>query len=247
MEEQIDYYRARAPEYDDWWLRTGRYEPDDDFGRRWEAGKDELEDALRGVRSHGRRPRARGGNRQPHRRHWRRSRAWITSRPSTAPTKPWPSPARRSPTPSRVTFVHTDLFTWRPPRQFDVVAFGFWLSHVPPQRFEAFWRLVRDALRPDGRVFFVDNAVPIEQAATANGRQVNTPWSQTWLDQGVSLRTLADGRRVPHRQALLVPRRARAGARPRSGGRRWCDEHQQLFIHGAASSVGLEALGSVLG
>ncbi len=24
--EQAAYYRARAPEYDDWWQRTGRYD-----------------------------------------------------------------------------------------------------------------------------------------------------------------------------------------------------------------------------
>ncbi len=36
--------------------------------------------------------------------------------------------------------------------------FAFWLSHVPPERFESFWSLVADCLRDDGRVFFVDDA-----------------------------------------------------------------------------------------
>ena len=31
VQEQIAYYRARAPEYDDWWLRTGRYDSGDEF------------------------------------------------------------------------------------------------------------------------------------------------------------------------------------------------------------------------
>jgi hypothetical protein len=26
LREQADYYRARAPEYDQWWLREGRYD-----------------------------------------------------------------------------------------------------------------------------------------------------------------------------------------------------------------------------
>jgi len=29
LQEQIAYYRARAPEYDNWWLRTGPYESDE--------------------------------------------------------------------------------------------------------------------------------------------------------------------------------------------------------------------------
>jgi SAM-dependent methyltransferase len=32
----------------------------------------------------------------------------------------------------RVRFVRADLFAWRPDRRFDVVFFGFWISHVPP-------------------------------------------------------------------------------------------------------------------
>jgi SAM-dependent methyltransferase len=56
-----------------------------------------------------------------------------------------------------VRYVRADLFDWRPDDAHDVVFFGFWLSHVPPRRFAAFWDLVRSALRPGGRVFFVDS------------------------------------------------------------------------------------------
>ncbi len=57
-----------------------------------------------------------------------------------------------------VSFVEADIFAWRPDRRFDVVFFGFWLSHVPLERFETFWELVADCLKPGGRVFFVDDA-----------------------------------------------------------------------------------------
>jgi demethylmenaquinone methyltransferase/2-methoxy-6-polyprenyl-1,4-benzoquinol methylase len=56
----------------------------------------------------------------------------------------------------RVHFVSADLFGWRPDRRYDVVFFGCWLSHVPAERFASFWSLVADCLKPDGRVFFVD-------------------------------------------------------------------------------------------
>jgi len=58
----------------------------------------------------------------------------------------------------RVTFLKADLFSWTPPRRFDAVFFGFWISHVPLDRFEAFWELVASCLEPNGRVFFVDDA-----------------------------------------------------------------------------------------
>ena len=58
----------------------------------------------------------------------------------------------------RVRFMQADLFTWRPDRLYDVVFMGFWLSHVPAERFESFWSLVADCLAPAGRVFFADDA-----------------------------------------------------------------------------------------
>jgi SAM-dependent methyltransferase len=57
-----------------------------------------------------------------------------------------------------VRFIHADIFGWEPDRLYDAVVFGFWLSHVPPARFEAFWDLVSRALKPGGRVFFADDA-----------------------------------------------------------------------------------------
>jgi 2-polyprenyl-3-methyl-5-hydroxy-6-metoxy-1,4-benzoquinol methylase len=58
----------------------------------------------------------------------------------------------------RVRFIQADLFAWEPDRRYDVVFFGFWLSHVPPARFEPFWAVVADCLKPQGRVFFADDA-----------------------------------------------------------------------------------------
>jgi SAM-dependent methyltransferase len=59
---------------------------------------------------------------------------------------------------SRVRFLREDLFDFRPTCTYDAVFFGFWLSHVPMERFEGFWQMVRECLRPGGRVFFVDDA-----------------------------------------------------------------------------------------
>ena len=55
-----------------------------------------------------------------------------------------------------VNFVEADLFDWQPDERYDTVFFAFWLSHVPPGRFESFWGSLRNALATGGRVLFVD-------------------------------------------------------------------------------------------
>jgi SAM-dependent methyltransferase len=62
--------------------------------------------------------------------------------------------ARRAP---GVRFVEADLFAWEPDRRYDGVFFGFFLSHVPRERFDAFWAMVGRALKPGGRVVFADD------------------------------------------------------------------------------------------
>lgn len=57
-----------------------------------------------------------------------------------------------------------DLFRWEPEEVFDAVVFGFWLSHVPPSRFADFWAVLRRALAPHGRVFFIDDDHRAESA-----------------------------------------------------------------------------------
>jgi hypothetical protein len=57
-----------------------------------------------------------------------------------------------------VEFIQADVFGWRPPRRYDTVFFAFWLTHVPPARFAAFWSLVGAALAPGGWACFVDSS-----------------------------------------------------------------------------------------
>jgi SAM-dependent methyltransferase len=59
---------------------------------------------------------------------------------------------------ANVSFELADLFSWRPARRYDAVFFGFFLSHVPEERFASFWEVVGDALAPGGHVVFVDDA-----------------------------------------------------------------------------------------
>jgi demethylmenaquinone methyltransferase/2-methoxy-6-polyprenyl-1,4-benzoquinol methylase len=60
---------------------------------------------------------------------------------------------------ARVEYIEADLFEFRPPAKYDLVFAGFWLSHVPPARFESFWAMVADALAPGGCVVMVDDGI----------------------------------------------------------------------------------------
>lgn len=96
----------------------------------------------------------------------------------------------------RVRFIQADLFSWRPDRRYDAVVFGFWLSHVPPTRFESFWSLVADCLAPAGRVFFADDAYRTPGELVAGP---SSPVISRQLDDGTGYRLL----KVPHRPADL--------------------------------------------
>ncbi len=56
-----------------------------------------------------------------------------------------------------VRYIEADLLAWRADRRYDAVFFGFWISHVPEDKFTSFWSTVSDALKPGGRVFFFDD------------------------------------------------------------------------------------------
>ena len=83
-----------------------------------------------------------------------------------------------------VEYLCADVFAWEPTRQFDFVFFGFWLSHVPPKRFDSFWSTVRSCLKPCGRVGFVDE----DERAKSNEASISNEGTPT------ARRTLSDGR-----------------------------------------------------
>jgi protein-L-isoaspartate O-methyltransferase len=63
-----------------------------------------------------------------------------------------------------VTAVQQNLFRWQPEDRWDGVFFNNWLAHVPMPRLEQFWSTLSRALRPGGRVIFVD-VTPKESTA----------------------------------------------------------------------------------
>ncbi|HVS84344.1 MAG TPA: class I SAM-dependent methyltransferase [Gaiellaceae bacterium] len=148
LEEQKRYYAARAPEYDDWWYRRGRYALDSEQERGWLEDVAEAEARLREFAPRGDVLELAAGTGI-----WTRKLVPLARRvvavDANAETLALNTPAAE--------LVQADVFAWRPDERFDACFFSFWLSHVPEERFDEFWATVRDALKPGGRVFLVDS------------------------------------------------------------------------------------------
>src|SRR5262249_34365989 len=83
-------------------------------------------------------------------------------------------------------YVQAGLFAWRAGRRYDAVFFSFWLSHVPDDRFGAFWNTVGAALAPGGEAYLIDSA--FDPTSTAKDHAVPS------RESGVVTRKLNDGR-----------------------------------------------------
>ena len=155
LAEQIAYYRERAPEYDNWWDRVAQYELPPELMERWRAEVDASEGFVASLAPLGRVLELAAGTGVMTRRlvGLASSVVAVDASPEVLALN-----ESRGLGPS-VSYVLSDVFSWRPdpPGSFDTVFFSFWLSHVPPARFDEFWALVGDALAPGGRAVFLDN------------------------------------------------------------------------------------------
>ncbi len=157
LEEQLAYYRARAGEYDEWFLREGRHDRGPEWNRRWFSEVEEVRRELDRFGPTGEVLELACGTGL-----WTVELARYADRVTAVDASPEVMEINRarlkgSQIETPVQYVRADLFDWRPDEAYDVVFFGFWLSHVPPGRFAAFWELVRSALKPGGRALFVDS------------------------------------------------------------------------------------------
>jgi SAM-dependent methyltransferase len=153
LAEQRAYYRARAPEYDEWWQRRGRYDRGSVLAEEWDGQVAQVADALEAFGVRGDVLEIAGGT------GWWTQRLALTAGDLTViDSSPEVLDLNRDRVGrTDVEYLVVDLFKWQPPRAYDVVFFSFWLSHVPRSRFSAFWSLVRSCLAPEGRVFLIDN------------------------------------------------------------------------------------------
>jgi demethylmenaquinone methyltransferase/2-methoxy-6-polyprenyl-1,4-benzoquinol methylase len=152
-DDMAAYYEARAPEYDDWYLRRGRFEHGAIHDAAWDAELDAAGRWLDGLPWHGEIVELAAGT------GWWSPLLAARGELSLYDTSPSALDRARERLVAHGLRAHLHVRdAWdAPDRQVDGVFAGFWLSHVPRARLGAFLQLVRRWLKPDGRVAFIDS------------------------------------------------------------------------------------------
>jgi ubiquinone/menaquinone biosynthesis C-methylase UbiE len=219
LREQVEYYRARANEYDEWFLRQGRYDRGPEHRTAWFDEVALVEAALKQELQPGDVLELACGTGlwTQHLVRHHSSVVAVDASPEAIAIN------RRRVQSDAVAYVVADLFTWQPEARFDAAFFGFWLSHVPLNEFERFWAKVAASLKPKGRVFLVDSL--FEQASTARD---HAPLDQSGLVQ----RRLNDGREYTIVKVFYEP--ASLERRLSSlGWKGWIRSSGRFFLYGS--------------
>ncbi len=153
LNEKVNYYRARANEYDEWFYRYGRYDLGHEANTRWFAEANQVFTVLDALKLHGHILELAPGTGI-----WTERFLRTASSITAVDASPEMIAINRSRVGSnRVSYLQADLFTWHPTRTYEAVCFCFWLSHVPIERLDNFLSSAATALQPGGKVFFVDS------------------------------------------------------------------------------------------
>jgi len=161
-DDMVAYYEARAPEYDDWYLRRGRYARGAVHDTAWAAELDAAGRWLDGLDWHGRIVELAAGT------------GWwsplLAGRGELSIYDAASAPldlARERLLAHRLrAHIHVRDAWAEPEAEADGLFTGFWLSHVERERLVDFLALARRWLRPGGRFAFIDSlADPMSGAA----------------------------------------------------------------------------------
>jgi len=160
----VDYYTARAGEYDDWYLRRGRYERGPIHDAAWNAELDAAGGWLDRLPIGGRIVELAAGT------GWwspllaSKGELWLYD----AAEAPLERARERLVAHNLRAHIHV-RDAWAAPEgePADAVFAGFWLSHVPRDRTGAFLETARRWLRPGGRLAIIDS-LPDPQSGAAD-------------------------------------------------------------------------------
>ncbi len=164
IQDQIAYYRARAAEYDEWFYRQNRYDHGPQINQLWFDDVEQLVEAFQRLEPVDEALELAAGTGI-----WTERLVTLAHHVTVVDTSPEMIAINHSKLPSaNVTYVQQDIFAWEPEREYDLVFFSFWLSHVPPERLDEFLGKVRRAVRHGGRLFLIDSRFEQTGAARNN-------------------------------------------------------------------------------
>jgi len=180
-EELRAYYAARAGEYDDWFLRKGRYSRGPIADTAWAADMDTATLWLDAHPLSGEIVELAAGT------------GWWSPLLAQKATTLWLYDINEEPLDfarqrllahGLAAHIHVRDAWAEPDRQVDALFCGFWISHVPRARLEEFLCLCRRWLKPGGRFAFIDSRRDPESSAIDHPPPEND----------LSVRKLDDGR-----------------------------------------------------
>jgi SAM-dependent methyltransferase len=183
--EMIEYYAARAPEYDDWYLRRGRYSHGPIHDAAWDAELDAAGRWLDALPIAGEIVEIAAGT------------GWwsplLASKGELSLYDAAPTTLERARERLVAHGLRAHLHVrdaWDPPdREVDALFAGFWLSHVPRERLATFLAIARGWLKPGGRFAAIDSLADAASGAVDHAAP----------SDDVATRRLSDGRefRIP--------------------------------------------------
>lgn len=188
----LAYYEARAPEYDDWYLRRGRYARGPIHDAAWNTELDAAGRWLDELPIRGEIVELAAGT------------GWwsplLASKGELSMYDAAGAPLDRARERLLAHGLRAHLHrrdAWaEPDRQVDAVFTGFWLSHVPRNRLDDFLALVRRWLKPGGTFAFIDSRFDPQSSAVDHP----TPTDDR------SVRRLDDGREFTIVKVYYEPR-----------------------------------------
>jgi demethylmenaquinone methyltransferase/2-methoxy-6-polyprenyl-1,4-benzoquinol methylase len=228
LDQQIEYYRARAPEYDAWWFRTGRFDRGEANNAAWHAEtaivEHEVDEMLARARPANVLEIACGTGL------FTRRLAPRVGHVTAVDASPEVIAINRDRVAAaNVDYVQADAFAFEPTARYDLVFMSFWLSHVPRARFDAFWDMVRRALAPGGIACVVDSA----HDPTSHAVDHPTPDRHA----GVVTRLLDDGREFRIVKVFWEPHALEARLRA-AGFDATMSATPRYFVFGEARAIG---------
>jgi demethylmenaquinone methyltransferase/2-methoxy-6-polyprenyl-1,4-benzoquinol methylase len=153
IQQQIEYYRARASEYDEWFYRQGRYDRGEELNARWKSEVDVLKNALFQLGKFNEILELASGTGI-----WTQELLSIGNKITAIDASEEVIELNRHKLNApNVKYRQMNLFTWEPDAEYDLVFFSFWLSHIPPEFIDAFLNKVYKSTRVGGQAFIIDS------------------------------------------------------------------------------------------
>jgi demethylmenaquinone methyltransferase/2-methoxy-6-polyprenyl-1,4-benzoquinol methylase len=177
--EMVAYYEGRAGEYDDWYMRRGRYARGAIHDTAWNAELDAAGRWLDGLPISGEIVELAAGT------GWwspllaSKGELWLYD----AAEAPLERARDRLLAHNLRAHIHLRDAWAEPDRQVDAVVLGFWLSHVDRDRTAAFLALARRWLKPGGTLAIIDS-LPDPQSGAVDHPAVVGDRATRRLDDG---------------------------------------------------------------